>query len=161
MATRTVFYSFHYKRDVNRVQLVRNLNILDGQPLLNAQEWESKRNAGPKAIENWISKEMLYKRVVVVLIGQETAGREWVQYEIAKAWQDRKPLVGIRIHGLSSFGVADQSGANPFDEVEGVWGIPVFDPTATDWRGKIDTKSTYANLTQNLESWVAQAKARP
>lgn len=161
MATKTVFYSFHYKRDVNRVQLVRNLNVLDGQPLLGAQEWESKLNAGRKAIENWIAQEMRYKRVVVVLIGQETAGREWVQYEIAKAWEERKPIVGIRIHGLSDFGTTDKPGSSPFDSFVGGWQIPVFDPTVTDWLGKIDSKATYSELAQNLERWVGLAKARP
>ena len=39
-------------------------------------------------------------------------------------------------------------------------GVPVFDPTQTNWQGKIDTKATYANLSNNLESWVAQAKTR-
>lgn len=28
------------------------------------------------------------------------------------------------------------------------------------WQGQIDTKATYANLSNNLESWVAQAKTR-
>lgn len=160
MATKTVFYSFHYERDVNRVQLVRNINALEGQPLLNAQEWEAVRRRGRQAVVDWIDEEMKYKRAVVVLIGQQTAGREWVVYEIEKAWQERKPLVGVYIHGLSSFGSADRKGANPFDASSGPVGIPVFDPTAMNWRGGIDTKATYANLARNLEGWVAQAKVR-
>lgn len=160
VATKTVFYSFHYKRDVNRVQLVRNINALEGQPLLNAQDWEAVRQRGQQAIVAWIDEQMRYKRAVVVLIGQETASRPWVIYEIEKAWKKRTPLVGVRIHGLSSFGNADRAGANPFDKASGVSGIPVFDPTSTDWRGNIDTQATYANLSSNLESWVAQAKAR-
>lgn len=160
MATKTVFYSFHYDRDVHRVQLVRNINALEGQPLLNAQAWEEVKRGGQQAIVNWIDTEMLYKRAVVVLIGQETAGRSWVIYEIEKAWREKKPLVGIRIHGLSAFGSVDRPGANPFDKVPGVNGIPVFDPTRTDWQGAIDTKATYANLVNSMEGWVAQAKAR-
>jgi len=162
VATKTVFYSFHYERDVNRVQLVRNVNALEGQPLLKAQEWEAVRRRGQQAIVDWIEKQMSYKRAVVVLIGQETASRPWVIYEIEKAWQAKKPLVGIRIHGLSSFGTVDRVGANPFDKASGPSGIPVFDPTRKDWwNGGIDTKATYANLADNLEGWVAQAKARP
>lgn len=161
MATKTVFYSFHYERDVSRVQLVRNINAHEGQPLLNAQDWESVRRRGQQAIVNWIDAQMLYKRAVVVLIGQETATRPWVLYEIEKAWQAKKPLVGIHIHGLSSFGSVDVKGANPFDKVSGVRGIPVFDPTVTDWWwGQPDTKATYEKLTNNLENWVAQAKVR-
>lgn len=160
MATKTVFYSFHYDRDVNRVQMVRNINALEGQRLLNAQEWEAVKSRGQQAVVDWIDEQMKYKRAVVVLIGEETAGREWVIYEIEKAWKDKKPLVGIHVHGLSSFGTADRKGANPFDRASGVSGIPVFDPTVTDWRGEIDTKATYSTLVNNLEGWVAQAKAR-
>ena len=72
---KSVFYSFHYLRDVHRVQLVRNINALEGQPLLNAQGWESVRRQGDQAIKNWIQKEMAYKKAVIVLIGQETASR--------------------------------------------------------------------------------------
>ena len=43
---KSVFYSFHYDRDVHRVQLVRNINALEGQPVLNAQEWEKVRQGG-------------------------------------------------------------------------------------------------------------------
>ena len=118
------------------------------------------RRRGQQAIVDWIDEQMKYKRAVVVLIGQETAGSEWVIYEIEKAWKDKKPLVGIYIHGLSSFGTADRRVASPFDKANGVSGIPVFDPTVTNWRGDIDTKATYSNLVDNLEKWVAQAKVR-
>lgn len=160
MATRTVFYSFHYQRDVSRVHLVRNINALEGQPLLNPQAWESVQRGGQQAIARWIDEQMKYKRAIVVLIGQETASRPWVIYEIQKAWSEKKPLVGVHIHGLSAFGVVDRKGASPFDYATGVSGIPVFDPTAKDWFGRIDTKKTYANLARNLEGWVAQARVR-
>lgn len=160
MATKTVFYSFHYERDVNRVQLVRNIDALEGQVLLNAQDWEAVRQRGQQAIVDWIDEQMKYKRAVVVLIGRETASRPWVIYEIKRAWNEKKPLVGVYIHGLSSFGSADRKGANPFDKASGVNGIPVFDPTQTDWRGDVDTKATYSTLAGNLENWVARAKVR-
>src|SRR2546423_940431 len=101
---KTVFYSFHYTRDVHRVQLVRNIDALEGQPILNSQQWETVRRGGTPAIQKWIDGEMAYKRAVVVLIGKETASRPWVKYEIQKAWSIKKPLVGLRIHGLSSMG---------------------------------------------------------
>lgn len=154
---KSVFYSFHYERDANRVQLVRNINALEGQPLLNSQSWEEVRKKGKAAIEAWITKEMSYKKAVIVLIGQETANREWVNYEINKAWTDKRPILGVRIHGLSSFGSADKPGATPFSAASG---IPVFDPTAKDVFGNIDTKATYNNLVANLETWSALGKVR-
>ena len=154
---KSVFYSFHYERDASRVQLVRNINALEGQPVLGAQEWEAVRGGGDAAVQKWIASEMAYKKAVIVLVGQETAGRPWVNYEINKAWTDGKPLLGVRIHGLSSFGTADRAGASPFAAQSG---IPLFDPTVTDPYGKIDTKATYNRLVRDLESWSAQGVVR-
>lgn len=158
--TKTVFYSFHYGKDVHRVQLVRNVNALEGQPLLNSQKWEEVRRQGNKSIQAWIDKEMSYKRVVIVLIGSETATREWVLYEIQRAWTLKKPLLGIRIHGLSSLGVVDTIGPNPFDQVPGVSGVPIFDPTESNWQGRIDSRATYNTLTRNLETWSDKGRVR-
>jgi hypothetical protein len=154
---KSVFFSFHYKRDVSRVQLVRNINALEGQPLLNPQDWEEVQRKGDRAVETWIHDQMAYKRAVIVLIGQETASRPWVIYEINKAWSDKKPLLGIQIHGLSSFGSIDRPGPNPFNEKAG---IPVFDPTVKDWRGNTDSQATYNKIVENLEWWSGQGVVR-
>ncbi len=155
---KSVFYSFYYERDVHRVQLVRNIDALEGQPLLNSQDWENVQRGGDAAIEKWINQQMAYKKAVIVLIGQETAGRKWVNYEINKAWSDKRPLLGVHIHGLSSMGSVDRAGRIPFGDSSG---IPVFDPTVTTWDGKIDSKATYNKLAENLESWSSQGKVRP
>ncbi|MEU4774028.1 TIR domain-containing protein [Micromonospora sp. NPDC023644] len=154
---KSVFFSFHYKRDAARVQLVWNINALEGQPLLEAQEWEKVRREGDPAIEAWIQKQMAYKKAVIVLIGQETASRPWVQYEINKAWADKRPLLGIRIHGLSSFGSVDRPGPSPFSAAAG---IPVFDPTVKGAYGRTDSQATFNNLVKNLEQWSAQGVVR-
>lgn len=159
-----VFYSFHYERDVYRVQLVRNIGSVEGQKLLNAQEWESVRERGTKAIQNWIDEQMKWKSAVVVLIGAQTASRPWVQYEIQRAWDLGKPLLGIRIHGLSSMGFTDDEGPNPFGSIDRIGGYssmpPIFDPTQRDYLGRIDSKATYAELSSNLQSWVEQGRFR-
>lgn len=159
-----VFYSFHYERDVYRVQLIRNIGSVEGQKLLNAQEWEVVRARGTKAIQNWIDEQMKWKNAVVVLIGAQTASRSWVQYEIQRAWELRKPLLGIRIHGLSSMGSTDNEGPNPFCSIDGIERYssmpPIFDPTQRDYLGKIDSKATYAELTSNLKYWVRQGCTR-
>ena len=155
---KTIFYSFHYDRDVHRVQLVRNINALEGQPLLNSQKWEEVRRRGDPVIENWIDEQMKWKKAVIVLVGNETAGRTWVNYEINKAWKDKKPLLGVYIHGLASLSSgADAAGASPFNPH---LGIPLFDPTVKDAYGRIDTKATYNRLAANLESWSSQGVIR-
>ena len=149
-----VFFSFHYDRDNWRVQQVMNMGAIEGQPLLKAQEWEeAKRKAG--GIQNWIDQQMKYKTALVVLIGAQTASRPWVKYEIEKAWNDKKRLVGVRIHGLEDANrKTDSKGANPFDKVSLSDGkkasdyVPVFDPSGTD------SRAVYASIKNNIKTWV-------
>jgi hypothetical protein len=55
------------------------------------------------------------KSCVVVLIGKRTAERDWVQYEIKKAWDERRGLVGVFIHNLADMNrVQTAKGTNPF-----------------------------------------------
>ena len=54
----------------------------------------------------------------MVLIGTETAGREWVRYEIRESWKRGNAVVGIRIHGIKDQdSKTDSYGANPLDAV--------------------------------------------
>ena len=157
---KSVFYSFHYDHDVHRVQLVRNINALVGQPVLNAQAWENVQAGGTNAVVKWIDEQMSYKKAVIVLIGKHTVTRPWVKYEIEKAWADKKPLLGVRIHGLSSLGTVDAAGGNPFDKVSGVENVPIFDPTVVGWNGIVDSKATYNKLRDNLETWSSKGVIR-
>lgn len=157
---RSVFYSFHYDHDVHRVQLVRNINALEGQPVLNAQAWEKVQAGGTEAVVRWIDEQMSYKKAVIVLIGQGTAARPWVKYEIEKAWAIKKPLLGVRIHGLSSLGTVDAPGGNPFEKASGVVNVPIFDPTVADWNGRIDSKASYNKLRENLDTWSTKGVIR-
>ena len=161
MATRTVFYSFHYQEDAWRVQQIRQINALEGQPILNSQDWEAVKRQGNQAIMNWIDQQMAYKRAVVVLVGGKTASRPWVQYEIKKSWREKKPLVGIRIHGLSdNYGNTTSPGANPFQQVLGYNNIQLHDPTVYSSYGRIDTKQTHINIANNIQRWVDSAVTR-
>ncbi len=159
-----VFYSFHYERDVNRVQLIRNMGLVEGQRILNAQKWESVRARGKSAIQNWIDEQMKSKSAVVVLIGAKTASRTWVQYEVRKAWYDKKPLLGIRIHGLSSMGQVDCPGTDPFTEIPGYEGrnpgLEIFDPTVKDSTGAIDSQATFKKLEDNIRDWTTRGLVR-
>lgn len=158
---KTVFYSFHYDNDAWRVQQIINMGALEGQTILNSQDWEAVKRKGDTAIKNWIDEQMSYKKAVVVLIGSGTADRPWVRYEIIKAWNAKKPLVGIRINGLAdSSGDTDSAGADPFAKVTLEGGgtladyIPVYTPTGST------SKDVHASIASNITSWVDAAYAR-
>ena len=116
MAKRQVFFSFHYDEDVWRVAQVRNIGTIEGQPIFSDNGWEKVRRTSDKAIERWIDKEISMRSCVVVLIGEHTASRKWVKYEIEQAWKKGKGVVGIYIHKLeNSRKQQANKGKNRFD----------------------------------------------
>lgn len=156
-----VFYSFYYDRDAWRVQQVMNMGIVEGQPLLNSQDWEKLKAKGDKAVENWIDEQMKYKSAVVVLVGAQTASRRWVKYEIAKAWDAKRPLVGVRIHGLADRNnKTDSAGANPFSEVTLKGGGNVGSYVTLHAPSGSTSQEVYASIKNNLSRWVDGAYKR-
>lgn len=159
---KSVFYSVHYDRDVWRVQQINQMGALEGQPILNAQDWKVVKRKGDAAIKKWIADQMAYKSAVVVLTGAQTASRPWVRHEIAYAWDNHKPLVGIRIHGLEDRnGYTDSCGEDPFSKVTlkggGTVGdfVPVYNPSGSNSQG------VYATIKANLTTWAGNAYKRP
>lgn len=157
------FVSFHYQNDYWRVQQILRMGAIEGQEILPAQNWEAVKNQGDQAIKNWIDKEMARKSAVVVLIGAETANRKYVKYEIRKAWDSRKPLLGIRIHGLEdSNGNTSAYGPDPFAQ----FGFSDSDRTFADYvpvhspAGR-DSSQVYGSIKDNMASWVANGYKRP
>jgi len=154
MARDPVFYSFHYDNDVFRVQQIRNIGIVDGNEPVSPNEWERVKSNGDSAIERWIDETMRYKRCVIVLIGTDTSNRPWVKYEIKRAWELKKGLIGIYIHNLRCprSGTCAK-GANPFMN----WSInnrslasiiTCHDPVSWD---------AYGDISTNLADWVSDA----
>jgi hypothetical protein len=154
MAREPVFYSFHYDNDVFRVQQIRNMGMVAGDEPVSPNDWEQLKRTGNAAVERWIDENMKYKRCVIVLIGSETAARPWVKYEVKRAWELKKGLLGIYIHNLKDprTGVSTM-GSNPFDN----WRVgnqsmashvTCYDPWFAD---------AYGDISRNLSTWVSQA----
>lgn len=156
MAKRQIFYSFHFDNDVMRVQQIRNIGSLEENKPVSVNEWEQVKRGGDKAIKNWIDDNMKYKSCVVVLVGSATSNRPWVKYEIEKAWNDGKGIVGIYIHNLKCprSGTCIQ-GSNPFDTFTFKNGdkklssvVKCYNPKSTD---------AYKDIAANIEAWVEEA----
>ena len=61
---------------------------------------------------------MAQRSCIVVLIGKTTSTRKWVKYEIEKAYELNKGIVGIYIHKLEDQnGNQTDQGSNPFYSV--------------------------------------------
>lgn len=155
MAKIPVFYSFHFDNDVMRVQQVRNMGVIEGNSAVNANEWEKIKRIGEVAVKNWIDENMKYKRCVIVLIGSQTASRPWVRYEIERAWNQGKAIIGIRIHNIRCARTGKcRKGANPFDAFTFEDGrklstiVPCYDP---------DPSQAYRDIAENISGWINHA----
>jgi hypothetical protein len=117
---RKIFFSFHYERDAWRAGQVRNCNVVsteDEYGFIDAAEWESIKKKGDSAIQHWIDDQLKNTSVTALLIGAETADREWVQHEILKSWNRGNGIVGIRIHNIKDEDQkTDTAGRNPLDD---------------------------------------------
>ena len=117
---RKIFFSFHYERDAWRAGQVRNSNVVSAEDrygFIDAADWESIKKKGNAAIERWIDDQLKNTSVTAVLIGAETASREWVQQEILKSWNRGNGIVGVRIHNIKDQDQkTDTAGRNPFDD---------------------------------------------
>ena len=114
---RRAFFSFHYKPDNWRAAKVRNIGAIDGNKPATDNDWETVKKGGDTAIKKWIAEQMSGRSCVIVLVGAKTAGRKWIDYEIEKAWNDGKGLLGIHVNKLTDAdGNASAKGANPFSK---------------------------------------------
>jgi MTH538 TIR-like domain (DUF1863) len=118
--SRSVFFSFHYQRDIPRVNVVRN-HMMTKRGYHSAgywdhSLWERAKKTSNLALKRMINEGLENTSVTVVLIGKETADRPWVQYEIEKSHGRGNGIIGIYIHNIRNFQQqADSQGQNPFD----------------------------------------------
>lgn len=149
------FLSFHYELDCWRVQQVKNIGAIEEQPLLSANKWEEIKKDGDDAIRKWIDDNMKGKTCLVVLVGEKTAGRRWVKYEIKKAWEKGMGVLAIHIHNLKDANEKQGiKGSDPFDGLtvngEKVIG-KVYDPPFST------STYVYDHIKSNIEDWVNAA----
>lgn len=154
---RRAFYSFHYIPDNWRAATVRSIGSVEGNKPASDNDWESVKDAGAKAIQNWIDGQLYGKSCAVVLIGTNTAGRTWINYEIEKAWSEKKGLLGIHIHNLKdSAGYQSTMGANPFQTVN-LNGTPLSSIVKAYNPPYRDSKDVYKYISDNLAGWFDEA----
>jgi len=114
---RICFFSFHYQRDVWRVNQVRNIPNVTGCAAAGFQDaslWEEAKKKGDAAIKKLIDDGLLGTTVTVVFIGAKTAGRTYINYEIEQSINRGNGIIGVQIHHLKDKdGNTDVAGATP------------------------------------------------
>lgn len=153
---RSVFFSFHYQRDIWRVNVVRNhFMTKKGYNISGYWDhslWETAKKTSSIALKRMINKGLEGTSVTVILIGYETWKRPWVKYEIEKSYERGNAIIGIYIHNLKNqYGYKDDKGQNPLDnfyDLKTNRSLAKLYPTY-DWLHNCGY--------QNFGSWVEQA----
>lgn len=144
---RKVFYSFHFDNDSWRAGQVRNIGAVEGDKPVNGNKWEEVKHKSETTIKNWIDNNLKDKSCLVVLIGEKTSERKWVNYEINRAWELGKAVCGIYIHQLENvFGNQSSKGRNPLKSY-----IPVFESSYSS------SKYVYDDIKNNISELVEKA----
>lgn len=118
MAKRQVFFSFEYNKDAWRAAQIRNMGKVSNDSTFSDNDWEEVKSKSDADIKSWINNQMEKRSCIVVLIGKTTSSRKWIKYEIEKAYELNKGIVGIYIHKLKDKdGDQTDQGANPFYNV--------------------------------------------
>lgn len=118
MAKRQVFFSFEYNKDNWRASQVRNMGKVDDSSTFSDNDWEEVKEKSDDKIKEWIDDQLKMRSCLVVLVGATTSGRKWINYEIEKAYELKKGIVGIYIHGLKDKdGNQTSKGNNPFYQI--------------------------------------------
>lgn len=156
---RRCFFSFHYKPDNWRASTVRQIGAIEGNKPVSDNDWETVTKGGPAAIRKWIANQMKGRSCTVVLVGNKTANRKWINHEIVRSWDEGMGVVGINVHGLRDRdGYVSRKGPNPFSYIGyGDTGkklssiVKCYDPSGSN------SKERYAWIAKHLENAVEEA----
>lgn len=158
MAKRQVFFSFHYTRDAWRASQVRNMGKVSDSSTFSDNDWEEVRYKTDAKIKEWIDNQLALRSCLVVLVGAKTSECKWVKYEIEKAMELHKGIIGIRINRLKdSNGEYDEEGANPFYSVFTNDGHRLSN-YVTLFKSKYTTSTyVYDEIEENIEDLIEDA----
>jgi hypothetical protein len=141
---------------IGRISAKQTWREMDGSSF-ESNDWEKISNTGDEAVKKWINKQMKKAACLVVLIGSQTAGRDWINYEIEHAWAEGKGVLGVYIHKLvGSNGKQAEMGSNPFEYFSiGERGlsevVSVYNPPFEE------SSDVYEYIRRNMDSWIFQA----
>lgn len=153
---RHTFFSFRYKADNWRAANIRSSWITKDRKAagyFDSADWEEVKKKSDSSIETWIDGQLEGTSVTVVLIGSDTAGKKWINYEIKASHTKGNGMLGIYIHQKKdSNGKTATKGRNPFDDWEFKKGGKVVKYPTYDW---VDDDGY-----NNIGGWIeAAAKA--
>jgi hypothetical protein len=118
-----VFFSFHYQRDIFRVNTVRHSDVtkknVEQAGYWDHSLWEESKKKGADALMKLISDGLVNTSVTAVLAGAETATRPWVRYELVKSFERGNGLTTVYVNQIrdTPTGSTDVRGPDPLKQL--------------------------------------------
>lgn len=158
MSKRQVFFCFEYNKDAWRAAQIRNICLDSCDVVTTDHDWEEVRAKSAAAIKDWIDERITQCDCVVVLIGTTTAYRKWVLYEIEKACELNKGIVGIYVHKIRNI-VGDRTGKgkNPFEYVLAHNGEKLSDYVVCYDSPRLSSDTVCKDIAEHMEELVENA----
>jgi len=96
---RRVFFSFHYQKDIWRVNQIRKsgefADVNGSETFYDNSLWEQTKKKGDQALRTLIADGLKNSSVTTVLAGTETWSRKWVRYELIKSFERGNGLITL------------------------------------------------------------------
>ena len=103
---RVTYFAFHYA-DIWEVNQIRNSDQFISRQAAGFKDgslWEEARRKGDAAIKRMIDEGLQGTSVTICLIGQQTAYRPYVAYELQESFKCGNLVFGIHLHNQSGLG---------------------------------------------------------
>src|ERR1700739_48551 len=117
---RSVFFSFAYSDVKNfKVNVVRQSWLLKNkeETFVDGSIWEKSKTKGDEYIKKVIDNGLKDTSVTAILIGDETANRRWINYEVIKSFDKGNGILGIHINRIKGTTGLTARGLNPLDRL--------------------------------------------
>jgi len=156
---RKVYFAFHYEKDIDRVNQVRDVVLnrykMEIAGFYDQSLWAKTKKAGDVALMQMILEGMQGTTVTVFLLGEETANRKWVQYELEESWKRGNAMIGIHIHRLRDEAnyKMGKKGPNILDEF--IYEVKGKECALSEWFKAYDWKADDGE--NNFGKWVDEA----
>ena len=117
---RQCFFIFDYDNDFARAKQIADYGIVAARAPAGFDDkalWDAASGEGPDAVHRLIDDALEGTSATVVLIGEHTAERDYVDYAIERSIERQNGIVGIFIDDLTDeTGAPGTRGPKPYEE---------------------------------------------
>jgi hypothetical protein len=157
---RHCFFIFDYDNDLSRARHIESLDLAVATAAAGFNDdadWKAAAGKGDDAVNELIDNALLGTSVTVVLIGERTAERDYVDYAIEQSIKRENGILGIFVHDIPDAGGATAAkGRAPF-EAQAAEKLEAHGYDTHDW----DEGKFAAWIEEAATGWKAFARPRP